>query len=523
MSEEVTLKGNAAVAFENTPQIPVVENDPVPLYYINLWRGSESENADELALTDEGIIDFTKMEDMRNLFEGFKFTSLVLPDGFGQNATTILGCFSYCPYLTSLTIPDNFAIKAYDFGAMCPPSLRTLHIGANFAQGATTVSSLFEPGGEAGLETLTIGEGFAPYAEEAYGCFHRFNGETIELGKNSLMNAKGLDGCFAYCHNLKTLTLPKGFGLELVTGTSLFEGCENLETLVFNEDFMGHPGGHGLSSCFEYCQSLKSLKLPEHFNEGNFENISRCFAYCSALETLELPKNFAKGNFPNYVLANYSSCFMGCTALTSLKLSEGFGRDAGYLDQCFANCESLPSIDLPEGFGENATSLYECFFLCHSLTTLNLPKGFGSKATTLGWCFAECHNLGYGNVIVLPPKCGAIATSIRYCFIDDVSLNALELPEGFGKEATDTEGCFEKCTFLTTITGNPNFKVSVSFSDCPLDSDSAKRIVNGLQEVTETQTITFSATTKTNLTDAGWLDSIAETASNKSWTVAYAS
>ena len=515
MSEAVTLKGNAKIAFENTPQIPVVEGDLVPLFYLGAWVG----NVEDLCLADEGVIDFTKMEDMRNLFDGFNFTSLVLPEGFGQNATNVSLCFANCPNLTSLTLPDNFAQNADDTtGTLWPSLIKTLYVGKNFAKNAADVSGAFYLYNNFNAETLIIGEGFAQNAENATHCFHNFQGTTLEIGDNSLVKAKDFSECFSSSDNLKTLKLPKGFGRDLVVGEFLFAHCSNLETIIFNEDFMANCNRHDLLCCFWDCTSLKSLKLPEHFNEGYCSSIGHCFSGCEALESIEFNKNFAVGDDVNGV--DYSSLFYNCHSLISLELPEGFGKYASYFDACFYGCGSLASISLPEGFGQNATSLYDCFGECQALTNIELPDGFGSKATNLTGCFYGCINLGYSGGLTLPAGCGIVATVIDYCFENCVSLNLLSLPDGFGKEAIRLVDCFLGCNFLTTITGNPQFKVSVDFSDCPLDNDSATRIVNGLQTVTETQIITFSDTTKTSLTEAGLLDGLVETASNKGWTLA---
>ena len=151
---------------------------------------------------------------------------------------------------------------------------------------------------------------------------------------------------------------------------------------------------------------------------------------------------------------------------------------------CFASCLALTSLTLPEGFGSNATNLESCFSSCLALTSLTLPEGFGSNATNLSNCFAYCS-----------------------------SLTSLTLPAGFGSNATNLEYCFDKCNALTDITGNPNFKVSVRLSgSTKLTHDSLMTIINGLQTVTGTQTLTLGSTNLAKLTkeekriatDKGW-------------------
>lgn len=133
------------------------------------------------------------------------------------------------------------------------------------------------------------------------------------------------------------------------------------------------------------------------------------------------------------------------------------------------------------------TNLRYCFYNCSSLTTLVLPAGFGQAATTL-----------------------------RGCFQNSQSLKSLTLPDGFGQNSTNNTSCFAFCTGLTTITGNPNFKVSLSMSACnKLTHDSIMVVINGLQTVTTTQKLTLGETNLAKLTEAD-----KKIATDKGWTLA---
>ena len=72
------------------------------------------------------------------------------------------------------------------------------------------------------------------------------------------------------------------------------------------------------------------------------------------------------------------------------------------------------------------------------------------------------------------------------------------------------------CSALTTITGPiTGISRSIDLGDSPLTHDSAMVLMNGLNTVTETKTITFKSTTYETLTEA---EIAAATA--KGWTVA---
>ena len=69
---------------------------------------------------------------------------------------------------------------------------------------------------------------------------------------------------------------------------------------------------------------------------------------------------------------------------------------------------------------------------------------------------------------------------------------------------------------MKTITGNPNFKVSLNLSSCSkLTHDSIMVVINGLQTVTETQTLTLCSENLAKLTEAD-----KKIATDKGWTLA---
>lgn len=185
-------------------------------------------------------------------------------------------------------------------------------------------------------------------------------------------------------------------------------------------------------------------------------------------------------------MTDLNNLFSYCGRITSLSLPDGFGRNATTLGNCFTGCRALTSLLLPSGFGQAGTELYGCFISCESLISLALPDGFGQNADHIHYCFSSCK-----------------------------SLTSLSLPDGFGQNATTATNCFAGCTALETITGNPNFKVSVSFSDSTnLTHDSLMVVINGLQTVTG-QTLTLGTANLSKLTDAE-----KKIATDKGWTLA---
>ena len=107
-------------------------------------------------------------------------------------------------------------------------------------------------------------------------------------------------------------------------------------------------------------------------------------------------------------------------------------------------------------------------------------------------------------------------TDLRNCFASCDALVSLEFPDGFGQNATSLINCFLSCPALANITGTPNFKVSLNLSECTqLAHDSLMVVINGLQTVTTTQTLTLGSTNLAKLTDDE-----KKVATDKGWTLA---
>ena len=234
-----------------------------------------------------------------------------------------------------------------------------------------------------------------------------------------------------------------------------------------------------------------------------------CFAYDTSA-SIVIPKMMVVDTTATTDLSYH---FYNCKALKSLTLPDGFGQNATNLTYCFYNCSQLTQLSLPNGFGQNATNLTYCFYYSSSITSLSLPARFGQNATNLNYCFGILQAL---KTLTLPDGFGRNATSLDYCFYYCSSLTTLVLPDGFGQNATKTSRCFYSCSALTTITGNPNFKVSIDLSRSPnLTHDSLMVIINGLQTIETTQTLTIGSTNLEKLSEED-----KKVASDKGWTLA---
>ena len=138
-------------------------------------------------------------------------------------------------------------------------------------------------------------------------------------------------------------------------------------------------------------------------------------------------------------------------------------RRVTYMNGMFQGCSSLTSINLGDKFDtSNVTNMSGMFYQCSALSTLDLGDKFDA-----------------GKVI-------------------------------------NVNDMFWNCSSLKTITGCiKNLSISLNLSSCPLDHDSALRIINGLATVTTAQTLTLRSTTKSTLSATEKAVLI-----NKGWTLA---
>ena len=161
-------------------------------------------------------------------------------------------------------------------------------------------------------------------------------------------------------------------------------------------------------------------------------------------------------------VTNIQYFFTKNSSLTSLVLPEGFGLNAKNISGILDGCTSITSVVFPVGFGRNAERGHSLFYGCKSLVSVHLPDGFGEKIT--------------------------------------ISL----------------ANAFYNCPNLENITGNPNFKISFDLSPCQkLIHDSLMVVINGLQTVTTTKTLTLGSTNLAKLTDEE-----KKVATDKGWTLA---
>ena len=175
-------------------------------------------------------VDTSQMQVLSSTFQQCTYlTELSLPDGFGEQASTLKNFLYSCTCLSSLQLGVGFGTMADD-------------VSYCFYNCSKLSSIEFQPYGESS-------EGFEP--NDGFGSY-----------------ASKYDYCFYGCQQLSSLKVPSGFGVtnssESISMKNCFFNCTHLQDLYVPENF-----GLGVSSftnCFS-CPKLSSIHGGIHAGE----------------------------------------------------------------------------------------------------------------------------------------------------------------------------------------------------------------------------------------------------------------
>ena len=291
--------------------------------------------------------------------------------------------------------------------------------------------------------------------------------ECTSVGQPNTLSWNGITGPFCLATKLVSVSLPK---CEKLTGVSygnditrygVFVNCSSLTTLSLPECTEIHP-----SAAIYGNPKLTSLELPKLKVVGSMlsggPRGKSTFANNTSLTLI----NFPELEFYSLGDNTYYGFFGGCTALTTVSLAK-----TKYIPyQTFGSLTKLSSVYAPhvQGVGYNALSG------CTALTELDFPE------------------------------CTTLSESALY---NCKNLKRLTLSTIGGSMSINSKA-LTGCSSLTTIIIDATFVSSVTFSACPLDIDSAKRIINCLEDYSGTENeyknkVTFSSTTLSYLSAEG--------------------
>ena len=203
-------------------------------------------------------------------------------------------------------------------------------------------------------------------------------------------------------------------------GKSVFEYCESLKSVTIPNSVTSIG-----ESAFKYCKSLKSITIP-----NSVTSIGKSvFEYCEALENVTIP---------NSVTSIGEFAFANCKSLTSVTIPDSV-TEIEYGDGAFYGCELLINVIIPNSITEIGKFV---FSFCKSLENITIPN---SVIKIMENAFRYCQSLK--NVII--PN--SVITIGKEAFWGCSSLTCVMIPNSvkkMGKKA------FSNCTHLTVQSKN---------------------------------------------------------------------
>ena len=258
-------------------------------------------------------------------------------------------------------------------------------------------------------------------------------------------------------------------------GNNAFQGCPNLEEIIFTNPDKASNTLIIRVSAFQDCPKLTKCEIPARA----YQVVGNIFKGCTSLKEVKVNDNnpyyFTKdGVLFGPALVNYKPQYDDAYALQSYPA----GRQGAYtipssvngkeIDQVwtsgFEGAASLTDITIPASIGRLGTAAFEStgltqqvapavFQNCTELVSVKLPAGL---AEIDQYMFANCTSLQY---VDMPDSITKINI---YAFHNCTSLTSLALPKNLSSLSV---GCFEKCINLQYVV------VPTSVISFPYDQD----------------------------------------------------
>ena len=243
------------------------------------------------------------------------------------------------------------------------------------------------------------------------------------------------------------------------------------------------------------------------------------FAFCTSLQKLDL-NDWDTSEWP---VASIGNVFYNCQSLKELHVDEWTTDDwvVTTINYMFTSCTNLEELDLSTWKVDKwrPTNLQYVFQGMNSLRILDLTTWDVSKwnPTSIAGCFTNMLSLQKLDLHTWDTSGWTSLTSISQAF-QRINAREIYLPSKFLFNSTysSSNAYYFNMSTLMKFNGFGYYINNHSYSECRLlDHESLINILNELQTVTASRTITLGATNKNKLTTA----EIA-IATAKGWTVA---
>ena len=285
-----------------------------------------------------------------------------------------------------------------------------------------------------------------------------------------------------------------------------------------------------MTSMFENCSSLTSLDV-SGFNTSNATDMTLMFYNCKNLTSLDV------SSFNTSKVTRMRNTFGYLENISSLDVSLFDTSKVTSMEQMFLNCSKLTSIDLSNFNTSNVTRMYGMFKSCSSLISLDLSNFDTSQVTSMAYMFNYCRFLTSLNISNFDTS---KVTDMSYMFYYCEYLTSLDISDFNTSNVTNMNQMFYNCPKLKNIVGTLNMQKVTSASNMleycsaleevhihnlgvdlklsnsyKITHDCLVELINNLQTVTSTKTLTLGSTNLAKLTDAE-----KQVATNKGWTLA---
>ncbi|MCH5303445.1 MAG: leucine-rich repeat protein [Ruminococcus sp.] len=324
-------------------------------------------------------------------------TELIIPNSLEGYTVTIIGkySFSWCKNLTSVTIPNTVQNIGSEAFSSCT-SLTDVTIGNSVERIGSWAF-----GNCKNLASVTIGKNVKRIEENAFAFCESLNAIAIPDGTTSI-DSGAFTSCtsltsitipdsvksigeFAFSDTAWYDNQPEGM---VYAGKVAYE-CKGdlLETVVLKKDTVGIAG-----NAFAYCSNLKSITIPDsviNIGAGAFDDCTqmtnvtigngvkyiydRAFYNCESLRSITIPDS---------VISIGYGAFYNCTNITSAIIGNGVISIAA---DAFYGCKKLVIATI----GNSVISIGESAFLyCTNLKSITIPISvnfIGIRA--FGYCY----------------------------------------------------------------------------------------------------------------------------------------
>ena len=279
--------------------------------------------------------------------------------------------FGTCKQLTEITFEENSALQSIGTTAFVnctellsvteiPNSVKT--IASSFMGCAKLQTVTFESCTESNLESL---------GDSAFSGAFKTSANPVELKLPVGLKQLGKE-VFKSAVKLKSVD----FGANKLLkefGGSAFDGCTNLEKIVFPKSFTGFSG----TNCFRGCTKFTTAEVSESLSAEAGITVTDNVIYRDGLLVLyPLGKADASFTIPANVTAIGHSAFFGAINLTSLTIPSAVETIGDY---AFAYCTGIKSVTFADG--DSALTIGErAFYYC---TGINTAISFPSRVSAI--------------------------------------------------------------------------------------------------------------------------------------------